>query len=84
MTFTSVINSPFLQYSRFLSVSGLVAREPKPVIQKKRHMATDVSLLGEHLIRKAITIRRPCASFLTEHHATKAYCGNGGITPRIL
>jgi len=22
--------------------------------------------------------------FLTEHHAMEAYCGNGGIAPRIL
>jgi hypothetical protein len=25
----------------------------------------------------------PCA-FLSEHHAMKVYCGNGGIAPRIL
>jgi len=42
------------------------------------------SYIYSNQIGKRYRESRPCAFFLTEHHAMKAYWGSGGITPFLL
>jgi hypothetical protein len=55
-----------------------VVKRKVPSRRRESNPRTPIVLIGQ------IKVKFSLCFFVTEHHAMKAYCGNGGISPRIL